>query len=95
MGGGINPNFTFNGEEVKIYEVKIYGDGEIFWGENSYIGFYSIIQLTRGTKVFIGNDTAISYNVRIYTSNRNPMDIIFEKDSIEIKRGDVIIGEYC
>ena len=26
--GGINLNFTFNGEEVKIY-----GDGKIFFGE--------------------------------------------------------------
>ncbi|AVQ17410.1 acyltransferase [Fusobacterium gonidiaformans ATCC 25563] len=58
-------------------------------------GSYSTIQLTRGTKVFIGNDTAISHNVRICTSNRNPMDVIFEKDSIEIERGDVIIGDNC
>lgn len=87
---GINPNFVFNGEEIKIY-----GNGEISLGENSYIGSYSTIQLTDGTKVSIGNNTAISHNVRIYTSNRNPMDIIQKKDSVEIEKGDVIIGEHC
>ncbi len=87
---GINPDFIFNGEAIKIY-----GNGEIFLVANFYIGSYSTTQLTHGTKVSVGHDTATSHNVRIYTSNRNPADVIFEKDLTGIKQGDVIIGNYC
>ena len=40
----ISPNFRFNGVDVRIY-----GDGEIELGNNSYIGNYSTLQLTRDT----------------------------------------------
>lgn len=83
-------DFQFNGENINIY-----GDGELRVNENSYIGDRSTIQLTEGTVVEIGKNAAISHNVRIYTSNRNPEDIIFNKQKVELKVGDVKIGNNC
>lgn len=86
----IAENFKFNGHNISFY-----GEGELEAKENSYIGDGSTIQLTEGTIVKIGKNTSISHNVRIYTSNRNPEDIIFNKQKVELKRGNVKIGDNC
>ena len=44
----IKDSFRFNGKDILFY-----GDGEINLGENSYIGDYSTIQATEGTKVVV------------------------------------------
>lgn len=84
----IDDTFRFNGKDILLY-----GDGEIELGRNSYIGDFSTIQATKGTIVIIGENCSISHNVRIYTSNRNPDDIISERPEISIKKGNVLIGD--
>ncbi|MFT6734265.1 MAG: maltose O-acetyltransferase [Polaribacter sp.] len=83
----INPLFRFNG-----YFIRFYGDGEFVSGDNSYIGFYSYINLSKGTKVNIGSNVSISHNVKIYTSNIDTEKMIKTgvQDNIY---GDVMIGD--
>jgi len=84
----IHPTFKFNGENILFY-----GDGEIECQRDSYIGRYSSIQAKKGCKVKIGKGTAISSFVRIYTANRISQQN-FSKSKI-IRKGNVIIGDYC
>lgn len=79
-------DFRFNG-----YFIKLYGEGEIKVGSNSYISFFSHITLGKGTKVQIGNNVSIAHNVRIYTTSINTEKYIKEQKKEEIL-GDVFIG---
>ncbi|PHS09008.1 MAG: acetyltransferase [Kordia sp.] len=83
----ISKSFKFNGRHIKFY-----GDGEIFCGKNSYIGDYSTVQAFNGKKVVIGDNCALSHNVRIYTltydSDQN-FNTELRKNTLS---GDVIIG---
>jgi acetyltransferase-like isoleucine patch superfamily enzyme len=74
---------------------KVYGEGTFVVGENSYCGERCGFQLAVNKGIYIGNNTSISHNVRVYTSNQSPVDIINENDSINIKSGDVYIGNNC
>ncbi len=84
----IHPTFLFNGEGIKMY-----GDGEIHIGANSYIGRYSSIQALKGYVVKIGQSTAISHYFMAYTTNRRA-DQDFSKTRQSIS-GNVIIGNNC
>lgn len=86
----IDNTFKFNGIDIEFY-----GNGKIIIGKNCYIGNRSTIASVEGQKVVIGNYCNISHNVRIYTSNRDPNDIIFGKTDITYKKADVIIGDNC
>lgn len=79
-------DFRFNG-----YFIKIYGDGEIIIGNNSYISFFSHITLGKGTKVEIGSNVSIAHNTRIYTTSIDTQEFIVKKNRIE-KKGNVKIG---
>jgi maltose O-acetyltransferase len=80
-------NFGFNGVDISVY-----GDGELILGNNSYIGNYSSMQLTKGFKIEIGNNCQISHNVRMYTSSADPdQDFTIQKVKPP-KNGDIIIG---
>lgn len=82
----IKSNFGFNGIDIRIY-----GNGEIELGDNSYIGNYSTLQLTKGYKISIGTNCQISHNVRMYTSSADP-DQDFTKEKVKpAKKGDIII----
>lgn len=84
----VSKSFHFNGEGIILY-----GRGQIYGGECSYIGRASSIQSTPGTKVVIGRKCSLSHFVSIYTSNH-----VADKDfSTEVRRkaGDVLIGDYC
>ncbi len=83
----INTSFGFNGTDIRIY-----GDGEIKIGDNSYIGSLSTIQLTKGYCVTIGNYCSISHNVRIYTNSSLPDQDFRNNDIKETKSGNVSIG---
>ncbi len=83
----IKTNFGFNGTDIRLY-----GDGEIIIGKDSYIGTNSTIQLTKGFKVCIGDNCQISHNVRIYTSSANPDQDFTKPKTKPHKTGDVIIG---
>ena len=83
----IADDFKFNGEGIKLY-----GDGEIIAGANSYIGQFSFLQSAKGCKIEIGRNCAISHNVKIYTSS-----YISDQDFVQVERdlhyGNVLIGD--
>jgi maltose O-acetyltransferase len=83
----ITSNFAFNGTDIRIY-----GEGEIVVGSNSYIGTNSTIELHKGKKVIIGNNCAISHNVRMYTSTANPDQDFNGAWESTNKAGDINIG---
>ncbi len=83
----ISPDFKIQGKQTYFF-----GDGEISIGSNNYIGDYSTIQVVKNCKVVIGNNCAISHNVRIYTSSyvtNQDFDINEKRD---VKSGNVVIG---
>ncbi|MBI59953.1 acetyltransferase [bacterium] len=84
----IDPTFRFNGN------VLLYGNGEICLGANSYIGDFSTIQSVKGQKVIIGDNCAISHNVRIYTSNYNAEQFVKKNTGIS-EKGNVVIKNGC
>lgn len=86
----IDPLFVFNGVDIVFH-----GDGEICIGPNTYMGNRSSIGAVSGQKVIIGMNCSISHNVKIYTSNRNSEDIINQRATKKIQKGDVIIGNNC
>jgi maltose O-acetyltransferase len=83
----IHPLFRFNGSSIKFY-----GDGKISCGEGSYIGEFSTCQSSEGFIVHIGNNCAISHNVRIYTRSYIS-DQDFSMFPRLVKEGNVIIGD--
>jgi maltose O-acetyltransferase len=83
----ITSDFGFNGTDIRIY-----GDGELYLGNNSYIGSYSTIQLTSGQKVRIGDFCQVSHNVRMYTSSADPDQDFTKQKTKPAKTGDIIIG---
>ncbi|SDJ32643.1 maltose O-acetyltransferase [Pedobacter sp. ok626] len=85
----IPESFWFGGEAIQFY-----GDGQIEIGENSYIGRYSSIQTSKGCKVKIGNNVAISHYVMIYTEN-NIADQDFNVKPRFTNKADVEIGDAC
>ena len=86
-GYNISNAFKFKGIDIELY-----GKGQINLGKNTYIGNRSVLSSDYNCIISIGDNCAISHNVRIYTSNRNPNDIIFENKNITKISGDVIIG---
>lgn len=80
-------NFDFAGTDIRIY-----GEGEIILGNNSYIGTNSTIQLTEGYKVEIGDNCQISHNVRMYTSSADPDQDFTIKKTKPPKKGHIVIG---
>jgi len=83
----IHPDFKFNGARSKIY-----GDGLLSIGSNSYCGEGCSFQLKMGTKLSIGSNCSISHNVRIYTANKDPLFIVMGTER-KINAADVIIGD--
>jgi maltose O-acetyltransferase len=82
----IHPSFIFNGPGSKIY-----GNGLLTIGANSYCGDGCSFQLQKGAKISIGESCSISHNVLIYTSNKDPLYIVLGGER-KIKIADVIIG---
>ena len=83
----IHKSFIFNGVDIELY-----GDGDITIGENSYLGNRSSIASAEGQKVIIGDNCSISHNVRMYTKNRNSIDIIKNEVIVNHLNGDISIG---
>ncbi|WP_221408139.1 acyltransferase [Fulvivirga imtechensis] len=82
----INRSFRFNGEGVQLY-----GNGAFIAGDSSYIGSFSTVQLADGHHVAIGNNCALSHNVRIYTTSIVP-DGDWEKEKKKSYSKSVEIG---
>ena len=86
----IHESFWFGGESISFY-----GDGEIEIDKCSYIGRYSSIQSSKGCKVKIGKNVAISHYVMIYTENKIADQNFNENIIVESKKGNVEIGDGC
>ena len=84
----IHPSFRFNGESILIY-----GDGKLFIDENSYIGWYSTIQLASEHSVRIGKNCRIGHNVRIYTSSLIPDQDFGNYSDLKRRSGNVVIQD--
>lgn len=83
----ITSNFGFNGTDIRIY-----GEGKLIVGSNSYIGSYSTIAVVKDFKVIIGDRCQISHNVRMYTASNDPdQDFTIKKVKLP-RKGDIIIG---
>ena len=79
-------DFRFNG-----YLIRISGDGKITAGKNSYVSFYSYMNVAKDTELNIGDDVSISHNVRIYTSTFDAKQLITQREKIT-KKANVTIG---
>ncbi|WP_299666347.1 acyltransferase [uncultured Polaribacter sp.] len=89
----IHKTFNYNGKGILFH-----GDGEIVIKENSYIGRYSYLQTSYSQKIQIGKSVSISHLVYIYTkSNIANQDFKTKgiNNEFSIKKGNVIIGNYC
>ena len=76
---------------LRGFDINLYGDGKIKVGRRSYIGDRSSICAASNTVVSVGDDCAISHNVRIYTTNRKPKFFITEEGE-GFSMGNVSIG---
>lgn len=85
----VSPGFRFNGRGILLY-----GDGEIYLGDNSYISDNSMIQSVAGFSVRIGSECQVSSNVRIFTSSA-VADSDFYIKPVPVKCGNVVIGDAC
>ncbi|WP_198780477.1 acyltransferase [Shewanella putrefaciens] len=77
----------FRGEGVKVY-----GGGFFSVGKGSYCGTNCGFATVKGFKILIGDNVSISHNVRVYTSNRIPYDIISGSADVKKDEADVLIG---
>lgn len=85
----IDESFRFNGKDIYFY-----GEGALIILEDSYIGSFSTIQIDKNSSVHIGKGCSISHNVRMYTTSWYPDADFSKKENIDIKVGDIIIGDY-
>lgn len=88
-------SFRFNG-----YFIRIAGDGDIVAGENSYISFFSYINVRKGTELTIGSKVSISHNVKIYTSSFDAEELIRTGANVPVLGrvnigSNVVIGANC
>lgn len=86
----IDKTFKFNGNDIKIY-----GNGNFYALENSYLGAYSSVQVGYGFVCRIGKNVRIARNVSIYTTSVNPDENLDKNPFIKNKNnksGSVVIG---
>lgn len=80
-------HLRFNG-----YFIRIAGDGYITAGANSYISYFSYVNVSEGYYLHIGNNVSIGHNVKIYTSSIDTKALIVEKVHKNVY-GNIIIGD--
>jgi maltose O-acetyltransferase len=84
----LHNSFYFNGEGILMY-----GEGEISIGENTYIGRYSRIQVSKGNFVRIGKNCKIGPSFQIWTQTSEVDCDFSEYSKMRYKYGDIIIGD--
>lgn len=79
---------------LNAIDIDFYGNGRIIIKKNTYFGNRCSIQVHEKGKVEIGENCAISHNVRIYTTNRNAKSITQPNFAHKpYLSGDVKIGD--
>lgn len=90
----IDPEFDFLGPGTLLY-----GRGSISLAKDSYIGRHSRIQSRAGQSVRVGENTAVSYYVHVFTQNRvadqDMSEHLNRNEHLAASRGDVTIGDDC
>jgi maltose O-acetyltransferase len=84
----IHESFIFNGEGTLFY-----GDGKLSILENSYIGRFSLIQISKGQEVLIGKNCSIGPFFKIWTQTS---DVNSDFNLINLKKakfGNVVIKD--
>lgn len=84
----IDSSFRFNGPGTKVY-----GDGEVFLGKNSYVGRYSTIQSSPGSKVIVGKNCKIGPFFMVWTQSAEADFDFNDFSNIPPKTGDIIIKD--
>jgi maltose O-acetyltransferase len=84
----IPDSFIFNGEGTRIY-----GNGKLRIGTNSYIGQYSILQIAETEEIVIGNNCSIGPFFKIWTQTSMVDHDYNLTSSIPQKFGSVIIKD--
>jgi maltose O-acetyltransferase len=84
----IDESFFFNGEGTLMY-----GDGKIKILENSYIGRFSLIQVSSGQGVSIGKNCSIGPFFKIWTQTADVNSDFNLKGGKKAKKGNVIIKD--
>lgn len=82
----LEKSFRFNGSFIRIY-----GDGIIKGGTDSYISYYSYINVQEETVLTLGCNVSIGHNVKIYTSSFDNESLILERNK-KTRQGKVSIG---
>lgn len=83
----IHPSFIFNGEGILMY-----GGGKINIKENSYIGRYSLLQVSAGNSIDIGKGCKIGPFFHVWSESSCADDDY--SGEITPKCGDITIGDY-
>lgn len=90
----IAPSFEFRGPGTDLY-----GRGDIELGADSYLGHHSRMQAKAGTTIRIGENTAISHFVFVYTQNRvadqDMSRAVNRNHNLAVETADVTIGSDC
>jgi len=90
----VHPDFEFNGPGITLY-----GDGDVELGEGSYIGRHSRLQAKDGQTVRVGENTAVSHFVFLYTQNRVADQDLSRapntNQGLDVREGDAEIGSDC
>lgn len=90
----VHPDFEFRGPGIELY-----GRGDIELGADAYVGHDSRMQAKEGTTIRVGENTAISHYVFVYTQNRvadQDMSRSLNRNRhLDVRTGDVTIGAHC
>ena len=90
----VHPGFEFRGPGIELY-----GTGSIELERDSYIGHHSRIQSKGDATVRIGENTAVSHYVFLYTENRvADQDMSRARNRnywLDVSRGDVTVASHC
>lgn len=81
-------DFRFNG-----YFIRLQGAGNISFGSECYISFYSYINVQSGTSLLVGNNVSIGHNVKIYTSTFDAAHFVKTSNKRESIKKNVKIGD--
>ena len=84
----LNKSFQFNGEGTVFF-----GDGDIEIGEFTYIGRYSILQVSANSKIVIGKNCMIGPFFKIWTQSAKVDHDYNFKETIKPKIGNIIIHD--
>lgn len=90
----VDPGFEFRGPGIELY-----GRGCIELGADSYVGHDTRMQAKEGTTIGVGENTAVSHYVFVYTQNRvADQDMSRARNRnryLAVETGDVSIGAHC